>query len=217
MSDEEFEVKDHQLLEHPNETTRRLKALGEWKEADRVLRKVKQNLHRQYQSEGGPLTLGRRVALAKAGWDAVHEQWPPSAGAVPLDSVIEYVQTFQGSRGARNLELPPLSFAAAQRFSEIGETESLTDETIWVYHNIENDAVSPFDCPSRGAWSLLAYAREDKNRFYRLHFKTATAEVARRTRAVESGLEPSKQEKYCRDELRKMLEAAREEALQGAG
>ena len=142
-----------------------MKAIGEWKEADRLLRKIKQNLHRQYQSEGGPLTLGRRVALAKAGWDAVQEQWPPPAGAVPLDSVIEYVQTFQGSRGARKLELPPLSFAAAQRFTEIGETESLTDETIWVYHNLENDAVSPLDCPSRGAWSLLAYAREDKRAF----------------------------------------------------
>ena len=209
MSDEEFVVVDQQLLEHPNETMRRLKAIGQWKDADRLLRKIKQNLHRQYQSEGGPLTLGRRVALAKTGWDAVQEKWPPPGGAVPLDSVIEYVQTFPGSRGSRNLELPPLSVAAEQRFDVIGETEKLTDETIWVYHNIENTSVTAFDCPSRGAWSLLAYAREDKQRFYRLHFKTATAEVAKRTRAVEGEEKLSKQEKLCREELQSMLEDAR--------
>jgi hypothetical protein len=82
-------TQDHQLREHLTSTIERLKALGVWSDADRLLRKVKQQYRRRFAKAGGVMTAGGQLESSKAGWDAVHDQWPLPAGATPLTSLTE--------------------------------------------------------------------------------------------------------------------------------
>jgi hypothetical protein len=42
----------------------------------------------------------------------------------------------------------------------------LTRDTLWAYENLLNRRVKPEDAPSLGAWSLLIWARQYRNRFF---------------------------------------------------
>src|SRR5437870_1473165 len=139
----DLETQGQTLREHPTETKHRLVKAGVWREAERVLRKVKQTFHRRFKKAGGSLSLERRVEMAKAAWDAVHDHWPPPNGALPLESLIAYVQETQGPGKGRLTALPHLSAAAQRRFDQIGELDDLTGDAVWVYHNIDNPTVDP--------------------------------------------------------------------------
>jgi hypothetical protein len=204
-------IPDYQLREHPSETTKRLKKQGEWRAADKLLRKVKQAYHRRFKKSGGGLNTERRLELSKAAWDAVHDRWPPPADAKPLESLLEYLQSTQVAgqkvtgKPART-DLPGLSLAAERRFDAIGETDDLTSEVLWVYHNLGNSKVDPLECPSRGAWSLLAHARTDPKAFYRIHVRQAIADQQRRkSDATDHEYKPSKAEKLAVAEIEAMI------------
>src|SRR5262245_20795455 len=138
------------------------------------------------------------MELAKAAWDAVHDRWPPPPDAQPLLSLREYVKDKKEATKRRaQPNLPPLSGAAIERFDEIGETDDLTGDTVWVYHHATNPSVDPRTCPSRGAWSLLEYARQDPDKFYRQYLKPAMAEITKRKNAESYEYTPSKAEKMA--------------------
>jgi hypothetical protein len=43
---------------------------------------------------------------------------------------------------------------------------SLVADTFWVYENLEQKRIMPDEAPSRGAWSLLQWARQYRSRFF---------------------------------------------------
>jgi hypothetical protein len=209
----ETNIQDFQLREHPNETMKRLRQCGEWREAEKVLRKVKQAYHRGFKKAGGVLNTQRRLELSKAGWDAVHERWPPPPGTKPLESLLGYIETTKIAGKAVPKDLPTVSAAAERRFNSIGETDDLTGEVLWVYNNLGNANVDPMDAPSRGAWSLLAHARSDRKAFYRVHVRQASADQNRRKTDVgENDYKPSKAEKLAIAEIDAMIQEAVEQS-----
>jgi len=204
---------DYQLREHPSSTIRRLKALGVWAEADRLLRKIKQQHRRQLDKAGGTPTLSWQVEANKAAWDAVHDRWPPPAGTEPLPSLVEYLRTTRGApRPSKPADLPPLPIEAVRRFDQIGDTVSLDSDIVWVYHHLYDDSVDATTAPSRGAWSLLNHARQDAARFYERLYLPVVRQLARR-KAEANGpggnvAVPSQEEERDIEALRKMLKDA---------
>jgi hypothetical protein len=172
-------VQDQGLSEHPSDTMLRLRQSGEWPAAEKLLRKVKQKYHRKFKKAGGGLSLARRVELSAAAWRAVHDHWPPPADAKPLESLLQYLQTTTSTGKPAPKELPAMTVAAERRFNDIGETTDLVTEVLWVYHNLDAN-VEAIECPSRGAWSLLAHARSDREAFYRQYVRQAMGELRRK-------------------------------------
>lgn len=62
----------------------------------------------------------------------------------------------------------PLATLTNKHFE--GKSSTHREDVEWVYHNLENPDPDPKDCPSFGAWGLLAWARDPDNRtdFYRM-------------------------------------------------
>ena len=54
------------------------------------------------------------------------------------------------------------------------------EDILWAYHHLEAPNVSPGKCPSRGAWALLMFGRENPKDFLTRLLPQATAEVERR-------------------------------------
>jgi hypothetical protein len=206
-----LDIHDHQLREHPDSTIARLKKLGVWEDAEKVLRKVKAKFTRKIRRAGGSLTLQRRIELAKFAWDEVQRRWPPPDGTPPLKSLALYVQSTRGSRSRGPDKLPVLGLAAERRFTEIAGSPDLHRDVIWVYEHLHAPDIDPLDCPSRGAWSLLAFARENPEKFYRQHVRPAMAEMAKqKANARDETPRISKHEQMRIEDIRQMLIEARE-------
>ena len=202
------DVLDCQLPEHPIATIRRLKALGVWPEADRLLRKVKQRFRRHAARVDGATTMTQRLQMTKAAWEAVHERWPPPSGTQPLESLASYLRTTTGARHAeasRTRALPP---QAERRFGEIGETANHADEVVWVYHHLDDERVGPLDTPSRGAWSMLIHARMNKDRFYEKVYLPVIRDISRRQKATPSPKRISEREQADIETIKEMLRQA---------
>jgi hypothetical protein len=183
------------LLEHPDDTKIRLTLAGQWRQGLKV-----------YRSELA--TMVRHQPGVKAGldgqlaaWREVQRRWPPPDGARPLESIAELEKI--RSRWGRVYN------AAEERFAEIGETEELANEIVWVYHNIDNKNADPLQCPSRGAWTMLKKARRERDWFYNQMYKPIIATVEKRKTAQEQEqYRPSKAEKLAVGELAQMIEEA---------
>ena len=199
------DFEDCQLLEHPMATIRRLKALGVWPEADRLLRKVKQRFRRQATKVDGGTTMTQRLQMTKAAWAAVHERWPPPPGTLPLESLASYLRSTRRNRHSDAIRTRALPLAAERRFDEIGQTTNHVDEVIWVYHRLDDEHVGPLDAPSRGAWSMLIHARMNKDRFYEKVYLPVIRDISRRKkpppppRGFRNGnrLTSRRSRKYC--------------------
>jgi hypothetical protein len=170
---------DYALPEHPSDTIGRLKATGAWPEAERLLRKVKQRHRNRVARNGAPMTTQQRLAMNYAGWQAVQEKWTPPKNARPLASLAEYLRSARGTLRIGKHGLPTLTEEAEQRFSEMGEP-NLRGDVVWVYNHLDDANATPLDAPSRGAWSLLAEGRKDRQWF----LKTYAAPAARAVRKV---------------------------------
>src|SRR5688500_2017218 len=142
---------DQQLAEHPDDTIRRLKATGEWPNADKVLRKVKAVHRRRYVKVGAPMNDDQRLEMTKAAWDEVHAQWPPPPNGEPLASLRDYLGGGRGLDDAAKLKLPALSAAAEARFTSLGKADDPTADISWVFNHLEAPKLNPMTCPSRGA------------------------------------------------------------------
>ena len=144
------DLNDCQLLEHPNETIGRLKELGAWPEADRLLRKVKQRFRRQAAKIEGPMSMAQRLEMARAAWEAVLERWPPPPGTTPLESLASYLWSTRGARHSEAGGTATLSPEAERRFNQLGETVNHIDEVIWVYQHLDHEHIGPLSAQPRG-------------------------------------------------------------------
>jgi hypothetical protein len=199
---------DCSLREHPNETIRRLKALGVWPEANRLLRKVKQQYRRQAAKSEGAASLTHRLNATKAAWEAVLERWPPPIDAIPLESLAKYLRLANLAENSEEIAKRALTPSAIQRFDQIGDTVNHIEEVIWVYHHLDDEQVDPSTAPSRGAWSMLCHARKDKNRFYEKVYLPLMRDISRRQTAVHRPYKVSDRELASIEDLKKMLRAA---------
>ncbi|MBM4091753.1 MAG: hypothetical protein FJ276_20350 [Planctomycetes bacterium] len=92
---------------------------------------------RRLQAEGQT----RKEANEQA-WQAMIAEFPP----LPADEPLDYADD----------DLP----------ADDGSTLDLARDAGWVYANLVNKVARPHDAPSRGAWGLLTWARQNRNRFY---------------------------------------------------
>ena len=53
-------------------------------------------------------------------------------------------------------------------------------DILWAYDHLEADSVSPLDCPTRGAWALLQFGRNNQKDFLTRLLPQATTEMERR-------------------------------------
>lgn len=143
--------------------TERLRQEGRWGEASQYRDEVR----RELRSQGKP-----RAEAADAAWDAMMAKYPalppaepasqgpaPEAEALDLDGLVERLE---------------------------GNEPDLARDTLWAYENLENRKARPEDAPSVGAWSLLKWAREYRNRFFEQLVPKAM--TARTKRVEEDGL-----------------------------
>lgn len=200
---------DYTLPEHPDAAKARLEANGEWVSAKNILGNKRVLYRRLHARE--PRGFKFRLETEKFAWDHFFDKYPAPADAVPLLSLAEYVAKKLPASGKG---MPGLTPKAEKRFAEIGDTTEALAEVNWVYHHIDDDPPDPFMCPSRGAWSLLKEAKQNgRTWFLEKMFKPLVGEMSKKkTETADSAV--SKQEKVCREELKVMLERARERCLE---
>ena len=131
------------MRESKIEATERLRREGRWEDASRYREEVRNEL----RSEGRP-----RAEAAGAAWDAMLEKYPP----LPAAELVS-----QGPAAElENIDIDAL----VARFK--GNEPDLARDILWAYENLENRKARPEDGPSLGAWALLKWARDYRNRFF---------------------------------------------------
>ena len=140
------------------ELTERLRREGRWPEASLFKDRLKAKL----RSDGMTKTDAGEEA-----WRRMAAQYPPLANigeAVPEapDATIGEPSPAPRPRGTE----PDIDIDAL--LERIGDRQppDLVRDTLWVYENLPNRRVKPADAPSCGAWALLEWARQYRNRFF---------------------------------------------------
>lgn len=213
MMDDGLAFEDYGLQEHPDVTKARLRASGDWEQADRLIRSERTaQYHKTRRERGpGPFDENEAVRASKAAWDLVHERFPPGPEAVPLASLAEYIK---GKRRARDkTRSRPPSAQAIERFEEIEGSHDHAVEVIWVYNHLDDQQASALEAPSRGAWTMLAEARQNKSWFYQQMYRPVAQQLSKQqSSAEEGGYKPSKLETMAVAELEKMIKEAVKES-----
>jgi hypothetical protein len=140
------------------ELTERLRREGRWEEASRF----KDETFKKLRSEG----------MTKA--DAKEESWRRMAAKYPpLDSIDESVT--EAPNATIGEPLPAQEPRGTEHDIDIdalldrigdGRSSDLVRDTLWVYENLANRRIKASDAPSCGAWALLEWARQYRNRFF---------------------------------------------------
>ncbi|HUE71420.1 MAG TPA: hypothetical protein VMP01_11100 [Pirellulaceae bacterium] len=162
--------------------TDRLRKEGRWDEASRFRDDVRKKL----REEG----LARNEASEKA-WQSMLDKFPPN-------------QEPANTRSLPRLEIDDESLKAlAERTRD--KRVNLDEDIIWAYLNLRNEKVCLETAPSMGALTMLDYAREFPDNFYR---NVLTKVRDSKTSEPESGAEIPRK---SIDELRALAVSLREE------
>jgi len=70
--------------------------------------------------------------------------------------------------------------AAQERWNTLTVPTPPYRDILWAYDHLEADSVSPLDCPTRGAWALLQFGRDNQKDFLTRLLPQATTEMERR-------------------------------------
>lgn len=173
------------MKESKIELTERLRREGRWEEASRF----KDDTVKRLRGEGT-----KRAEAADAAWDAMAEKYPPLPPAEPkCPEPPPEVETDDSD----------LDVLAAR---VEGSPPDLVRDTLWAYENLENKQARPEDAPSVGAWSLLKWARDYRNRFFEQLVPRAMAARAKQEEtSAEADVDPGL------DEVRTLLEGIRQQ------
>jgi hypothetical protein len=161
-------------VESKIELTERLRREGRWEEASRF----KDEAVKDLRSKGI-----RRAEANEQAWEAMAEKFPPlptaqqtpEPAATAPDPGPSGSQTAAGNHQGLNARGAPAAPALPGEDVDIdtfldraGDRPSpdLVRDTLWAYENLSNRRATPGDAPSLGAWSLLQWARQYKNRFF---------------------------------------------------
>ena len=137
--------------------TDRLRHEGRWEEAS-LWRDEKR---RQLREEGQT-----RAEANDASWQAMMTEFPP-------------LDPDQGGSNAdvELLEINPDNY---------DNQPDLVRDTLWAYESLCKKGVGAEDAPSLGAWSLLNWARQNRNRFFEVLLPKAMAAKERQAEQRES-------------------------------
>lgn len=141
------------------ELTERLRREGRWPEASRF----KDEALRKLRSDG--MT---KADAAEEAWRRMAAQYPPSANigeSAPEAPGATAGEPWPAQR-PRVMEHDIDIEALLDRIGDDRQPPDLARDTLWVYQNLENRRAKPENAPSLGAWSLLLWARQYRNRFF---------------------------------------------------
>ena len=146
------------MTESKIELTERLRREGRWGEASRF----KDEALRKLRSDG--MT---KADAAEEAWRRMAAQYPPlasigeSAPEAP-DATIGGPWPAQQPPGTEHdIDIDTL----LDRIGD-GRPSDLIRDTLWTYENLANRRIKASDAPSCGAWALLEWARQYRNRFF---------------------------------------------------
>jgi len=162
------------MTESKIELTERLRREGRWSEAS----KFKDVALKDLRSKG--MT---KAEAAEAAWDAMAKAYPPlpapEGQAVPIANGAEPEPSRapaatadhrgQNGPGAATVPTPAEELIDVDALLErVGDRQppDLVRDTLWTYENLLNRKAKPENAPSLGAWSLLLWARQYRNRFF---------------------------------------------------
>jgi hypothetical protein len=144
------------------ELTERLRREGRWEEATLFKdAKVK-------ELRAGGMT---RADAAEEAWRLMAAQYPPlanideSAPEAP-DATAGQPWPPQRPRGTDHDTEPDIDVDALLERIGDGRSSDLIRDTLWAYEHLANRSIKASDAPSCGAWALLEWAREYRNRFF---------------------------------------------------
>jgi hypothetical protein len=139
------------------EATHRLQREGRSVEATEYRREIR----RQERAKGKTKAEAGEIA-----WAAMMEKFPP------LDPERQ-----PGKPGGPNQEWAAGldSALAALRERAAGQPVDFPRDVAWVYQHLADGEVTPDDAPSTGSWSLLGWARNNRNHFFQHMFPKALA------------------------------------------
>ena len=156
--------------------TDRLRKEGRWEEASLW----RDNQRKQFRAEGKSKSDANDDS-----WQAMIEAFSP----LPVE------------------ELPAAESYEAVELLDIDSYEDRPDmsrDILWVYENMVRKGVTPKDAPSRGAWALLQWSRENRNRFFEQVLPKAKA-TEKEAKEEENRLEDEAQIQ----DMRKMIDDAK--------
>jgi len=144
------------------ELTERLRREGRWEEATRF----KDEVLRKLRSDG--MT---KADAAEEAWRRMAAQYPPLANigeSVPEapDATAGEPWPTQRPRGTEHDTEHDIDIDALLDRIGDGRPSDLVQDTLWVYENLANRRIKASDAPSCGAWALLEWARQYRNRFF---------------------------------------------------
>jgi hypothetical protein len=121
--------------------THRLQKDGRWDGAS----KFKDEFIAKSRSEGM-----NRAESRQAGWEAMEKKYPP------LSNPLKTSQS----------DSPDPEFDMKLRDQCDSTFTAVHKDILWAYNNFEVSDVSPNEAPSRGAWGLMMWGRENRDKFF---------------------------------------------------
>ena len=200
-------------------STERLRREGRWNEACMFRDGERARLRREGRS---------RLDATDESWAMMLKSFPPlpAVGATPAQPAAEQ-QTAEDPPAESPDSLCPVgvgerAVCVSEPAPEISETvltrlrgnsPDLARDILWAYERLEDRGARPEDAPSLGAWALLKWARDYRNRFFEQVLPKALA--ASKAGGAGGGDDPEDADPGI-EEIERMLEGlhtAWEEAL----
>jgi hypothetical protein len=151
----------------------------------------------------------KRNEAAEAAWEAMAKAYPPLADDTPQSSPTATAEHPTPKRPIEADDGPEIDILLER--IEAGQASDLVRDTLWTYENLANHRIKASDAPSCGAWALLNWAREYRNRFFEQVLPKAMLKTPpeNETNAREEEIRIEEMEKV----LRKMKEGAEAETI----
>jgi len=169
------------MTESRIQLTDRLRREGRWDEASRF----KDAKVAELRAEGVP-----RKNAQQSAWEAMAEEYPP----LPVDE-LECDAVDEQEPQAVALDDEEVAALIARTGSH---PLDLTRDTLWVYQHVDYPQVGLDQAPGLGAWSLLQWARRNRDRFFEHMLPKAMA--AKKDKGGEQGGASSATYDYKSDE-----------------
>lgn len=131
------------MTESKIELTERLRRESRWEEASRF----KDTAVKDFRDKGM-----KRSEASEAAWEAMATAFPPLPPAAGTDAL--------GGSDEGDNELIDVDVMAAK------QPHDFARDVQWVYAHLADRNVQPQNAPTAGAWALLIWARQYKNRFF---------------------------------------------------
>ncbi len=169
------------MTESKIELTERLRRENRWGEATRF----KDTAVKDFRDKGM-----KRPEAAEAAWEAMAKAFPPLAVPAATDA--------PGGPDEDD-ELIDVDALVAK------QPHDFARDVQWVYAHLADRNVKPEDAPTAGAWSLLIWARQYKNRFFEQVLPKAQSDTSNEEEQVKA-------EKKSIAEIRGIIQQMEEQA-----